>query len=103
MRLAGGNASAFKADNEQIQHDEKCKDKDNKPNIGGGQMDAAQEHTHGYYDEQWHYGSDSGGGRHDKADEHYDQYRVSYGNSGRSDIETRPTNITVEMYLYNPQ
>lgn len=98
LRLAGGNASTFKAESEQIQHDEKCKDKDNKPNTGGGQMDAVQDHTHCLYVERSQTRVRGG------SDHHVAYYgNMAYMRSGRSDIETRPTNITVEMYLYNPQ
>ena len=100
LRLAGGNASAFKADSEQINHDEKCKDKDNKPNTGGGQMDALQEHSHRYSHRIWD--ADRAGGTHSVANSTTETTNTS-ANDGRSDIETRPKNITVEMYLYNPQ
>lgn len=99
LRLAGGNASTFKADSEQIQHDEKCKDKDNKPNTGGGQMDAVQEHTHWFADT--YYRNDLKTGQKGRASNERHGERTGT-NDGRSDIETRPTNITVEMYLYMP-
>lgn len=99
LRLAGGNASVFKADSEQIEHDEKCKDKDNKPNTGGGQIDAVQEHTHRYSHRIWD--ADRASGSHSVANDTVEITNTS-ANDGRSDIETRPTNITVEMYLYMP-
>lgn len=100
LRLAGGNASAFKADDEQIQHDEKCKDKDNKPNTGGGQMDAVQKHTH-VLTIQWEASSGLAWGRYNIAG-HNTIISTTSGHNARSDTETRPTNITVEMYLYMP-
>lgn len=100
LRLAGGNASAFKADSEQIQHDEKCKDKDNKPNTGGGQMDAVQKHTHTVAT-QWATSSGLAWGRYHIGG-HDTSTSTTSDHNARSDIETRPTNITVEMYLYMP-
>lgn len=101
LRLAGGNASAFNAQSEQVGYDEKARDSENKPNTGGGQMDALQEHKHktkGSYrergslwrviEQQFHIG---------------EPFDNTLSTDGRTDIETRPKNITVEMYLYNPE
>ena len=101
LRLAGGNASAFNAQSEQVGYDEKARDGENKPNTGGGQMDALQEHKHKTK------GFDSARGSLWRAVEHQfpfgDYFDYTHPNDGRTDIETRPKNITVEMYLYNPE
>lgn len=93
LRLAGGNASAFKTDSEQIQHDEKAK------GTGGGQWDAVQTHTHWFADTGYRH--DLKTGQKGRASNYRGDSRTG-ANDGRSDIETRPTNITVEMYLYMP-
>lgn len=101
LRLAGGNASAFNSQSEQVSYDEKARDGENKPNTGGGQMDALQEHKH----KAWT--SSAAEGSLWRVTEH--RFCVSgylndtRPNDGRTDIETRPKNITVEMYLYNPE
>jgi hypothetical protein len=101
LRLAGGNASAFNAQSEQVGYDEKARDSENKPNTGGGQMDALQEHKH----KTWTFSGIKGSLW--RAIEHkicVDYYLSETDpNDGRTDIETRPKNITVEMYLYNPE
>ena len=103
LRLAGGNASAFKADDEKIDHDEKCKDKDNKPNTGGGQKDAIQNHRHPYTDNsvygKYTFSPKQKNGWTGRADV---ERKTDGIIEARTDIETRPTNITVEMYLYMP-
>ena len=101
LRLAGGNASAFNAQSEQVSYDEKARDGENKPNTGGGQMDALQEHKH----KAWT--SSAAEGALWRTIEHRfcvnDYLKDTRPNDGRADIETRPKNITVEMYLYNPE
>ena len=101
LRLAGGNASAFNAQSEQVSYDEKARDGENKPNTGGGQMDALQEHKH----KAWT--SSAAEGSLWRTIEHgfcvNDYLNDTRPNDGRTDIETRPKNITVEMYLYNPE
>lgn len=101
LRLAGGNASAFNAQSEQVSYDEKARDGENKPNTGGGQMDALQEHKH----KAWT--SSAAEGSLWRTIEHRfcvnDYLKDTRPNDGRADIETRPKNITVEMYLYNPE
>lgn len=101
LRLAGGNASAFNAQSEQVSYDEKARDSENKPNTGGGQMDALQKHKH----KAWT--SSAAEGSLWRTIEHRfcvnDYLNDTRPNDGRADIETRPKNITVEMYLYNPE
>lgn len=101
LRLAGGNASVFNAQSEQVSYDEKARDGENKPNTGGGQMDALQEHKHKAWTSSVAEGSLW------RTIEHRfcvnDYLNDTRPNDGRTDIETRPKNITVEMYLYNPE
>ena len=104
LRLAGGNASAFNAQSEQVSYDEKARDSENKPNTGGGQMDALQEHKHNFeYEKHKSLGGLSGV----NARYQWESKTTSDGSTNpilcRTDIETRPKNITVEMYLYNPE
>ena len=99
LRLAGGNASAFKTDSEQINHDEKCKDGNNRPNTGGGQIDTLQEHQHSYV---YYYAQEVVMKGQTHVCDIYNRIEKSFDCTGRTDIETRPTNITVEMYLYIP-
>lgn len=102
LRLAGGNASAFNAQSEQVSYDEKARDGENKPNTGGGQMDALQEHTHKQI--EYEIGAGSLWSKYEGA--FMKDPRWGGGtktSSGNTDIETRPKNITVEMYLYNPE
>lgn len=101
LRLAGGNASAFNAQSEQVGYDEKARDGENKPNTGGGQMDALQEHKH----KAW-VSYDAKGSLWRTIEHRFgvdDYLKDTRPNDGRADIETRPKNITVEMYLYNPE
>lgn len=101
LRLAGGNASAFNAQSEQVSYDEKARDSENKPNTGGGQMDALQEHKHKAGPNSAAEGSLWRAIEHRFCVGNYIQ--DTRPNDGRADIETRPKNITVEMYLYNPE
>lgn len=101
LRLAGGNASTFKADSESIVHDLEAKDEHNRPNTGGGQQDAIKKHTHPYkraYEKGYKCGNNS---KFQNAGIEYD-YQSTEIPSRHADIETRPVNITVEMYLYMP-
>lgn len=91
LRLAGGNASSFKADSESVSYDTKAK------GTGGGQMDAIQEHIHGInISSQW-WGKNKGDWGLKDPYGNTDTYGIK---NARSDIETRPKNITVEMYVF---
>lgn len=95
MRLAGGNASAFKADGTEIYHDAGIKGE------GGGQIDTMQEHQHNHINT---YISDWSGTW--LADKNYWAYsssnetRQTENNTGRTAQETRPVNVTIELYIY---
>lgn len=92
MRLAGGNASTFKADSAAITYDAGVK------GSGGGQVDTVQEHTHGYTDASFRSGDTAGGYRSTFYDQN--QNKETKVNSGRVSIETRPVNITIEVYMF---
>lgn len=98
LRLAGGNASVFKADSEQVSYDTKALDGNEKPNKGGGQIDSLQNHTH-TVTTQWQAGNGLAWGKHNIAG-HNTITSTTSAPDARSDIETRPKNITVEMYRY---
>ena len=94
MRLAGGNASKFKESGTSIYHDPGIK------GDGGGQIDTFQDHQHLYYetsgrDSIWNvHGNDS------CEDDDTTTERQTYGTSGRTSPETRPSNVTIELYIY---
>ncbi|MEL3908071.1 MAG: hypothetical protein P1P64_03520 [Treponemataceae bacterium] len=92
LRMSGGNASKFRRENEYVKYDAKTK------GSGGGQEDALQNHTHAYLDQvptgvnrqiakRGSYGNNT-------------ERKSTENSNGRTDIETRPKNITVEMYIY---
>ncbi|MEL5721351.1 MAG: hypothetical protein P1P59_09570, partial [Treponemataceae bacterium] len=98
LRLAGGNASSFKADSESVSYDTKAK------GTGGGQMDAVQEHKHNISCQDGYGGINYNDIRGDEDPGKGSITRTTnHPHECRSDIETRPKNITVEMYVYEPR
>lgn len=93
MRLAGGNASKFKADSTQISHDSGVK------GDGGGQLDAIKRHYHqSDYPSGWglHYiGGDNAGGY--PGGNTKNQTSDAFANTTE---ETRPSNFTIELYIF---
>lgn len=96
MRLAGGNASKFKESGTSIYHDPGIK------GDGGGQIDAMQNHTHSYTDE--HIGGWGGSWLADFdywANSRASSSKTTGGASGRTGEENRPSNVTIELYIYS--
>ena len=94
MRLAGGNASKFKESGTSIYHDPGIK------GDGGGQIDTFQDHQHKYTET---YGRDSiwnVNGNDSCEDDDTTKEHQTYGTSGRVSPETRPSNVTIELYIY---
>ena len=85
-------ASLFKKDSEQVTYDT------GTGGDGGGQIDTLQAHSHSY---SYAGGSsDYSGGRNwalDNATEHTNTTTNAYG---RTSPETRPKNITIELYIF---
>ncbi|QSH95103.1 hypothetical protein [Treponema phagedenis] len=93
LRLAGGNASAFSGSG-SVSYDSGVRGN------GGGQIDAMQRHTHSYT-----YEGSNGVGSTKGVDAQYQWQQENKSSttgsaSGRETEETRPKNITVEMYLF---
>ena len=90
LRLAGGDASTFQAETETVTYDNGVK------GTGGAQMDALQEHQH-----TGECRGDSGPYSFIKNGWAYNLYNYKTWNcTGRTTTETRPKNITVEVYMY---
>lgn len=102
LRLAGENASVFKADNESVSYDEKVRDQNGIKMKGGGQMDAVQFHKHSYIDDNANGNSNAANSWNGWHGIRASTRRTDDIVEGRTDIETRPKNITVEMYVYKP-
>ena len=95
MRLAGGNASKFKESGTSIYHDSGIK------GDGGGQVDTMQNHTHSYTDD--HIGGWGGtwlADAHKWANAEASVSKTTGGASGRTASENRPSNVTIELYIY---
>ncbi|TYT79856.1 hypothetical protein [Treponema phagedenis] len=93
LRLAGGDASAFSGSG-SVSYDSGVRGN------GGGQIDAMQRHTHSYTYESC---INLDGLKGTVAQYQWNQqttYSTTGSASGRETEETRPKNITVEMYLF---
>lgn len=95
LRLAGGDASTFQSETDTVTYDSGVK------GTGGGQMDALQTHKHGYSYE----GSNGLGSQQGITGKYQYQAKTVNNDTGevkgaRSTSETRPKNITVEVYMY---
>lgn len=94
MRLAGGNASKFKESGTSIYHDPGIK------GDGGGQIDTFQDHQHLYYETSGRDSIWNVNGNDSCEDDDTTTERQTYGTSGRTSPETRPSNVTIELYIY---
>lgn len=100
LRLAGGNASRFQKDSTAISHDSGVR------GTGGGQIDAMQSHTHSYTDcnASRHVPGTAGASSTTWLAYMYQEQKSTYtteSDNARHSQETRPSNITVEWYVYN--
>ena len=85
-------ASLFKKDSEQVTYDT------GTGGDGGGQIDTLQAHSHSY---SYAGGSSDYSGGNNWALDSATQYTgTTTGASGRTSPETRPKNITIELYVF---
>ena len=99
MRLAGGNASKFKESGTSIYHDPGIK------GDGGGQVDTMPSHTHNYEDSNAssHIPGTAGASSATYTQYMYQQQKTdkkTKPNNGRAGEENRPSNVTIELYIY---
>ncbi len=100
LRLAGGNASAFKKNSVYVSYDETIKGQ------GGGQKDALQKHFHRYNNRYIKWGSYENVDYNSSGSNSYkniwdDNVDTSYEINCRADsTETRMINITVQVWEY---
>ena len=88
LRIEGGNAAVFSTSTTVSYTDGVGKE-------GGAQMDALQEHTHTY---AFRYATGEGGRNQDVADSFTNYPQTSGVNGARKTSETRPKNITVQLW-----
>lgn len=84
-------ASLFKKDSEQVTYDT------GTGGDGGGQIDTLQEHNHTFRRRGSSIGRQNGGGS--CSDDDWSDSRT-WACGGRTSSETRPKNITIELYVF---
>lgn len=92
FRLAGGYASKFNEKSEQVQYDKGVQEE------GGGQEDALKYHEHFYLSPRWR-GMYAGRGNGGVNEYTHDSWTGDIRNTNVTS-ETRPKNITIELYIF---